>query len=147
MTLEFDPRTGFSQKEDKIGDILIPHRNQCSHSDSRPLSPVKQANLPIVRELIGIGLDDLYADWERYSLDYPHGMVLLPGNELHLVANVDTEYEKKDMANHFGLKCQVVDYEWTDQPVDVSDTCGQSGVYYVLWSIEYFSVCCFWRRS
>ena len=77
-------------------------------------------------EVIGIGLDDLYADWERYSLEYPHGLVLLPGNEVHLVVNVDTEYEKKDTANHFGLKCQVVGYEWTDQPADVSGREGNS---------------------
>lgn len=133
MTLEFDPRTGFAQREDKIGDLLIPHRNlssgsSSSHtlSDSRPLSPSKhqlqhqQQQQGVVSEVIGIGLEDLYADWERYSLEYPHGLVLLPGNEVHIVANVDTEYEKKDTANHFGLKCQVVGYEWTDQPSDVS---------------------------
>ena len=123
MTLEFDPRTGFAQKEDKIGDLLIPHRassRQVSPSESGPLSPLKQANAPVVSEVIEVGLDDLYADWERYSLEYPHGLVLLPGNEVHLVVNVDTEYEKKDAANHFGLKCQVVGYEWTNQPVDVS---------------------------
>ena len=44
-----------------------------------------------------------------------------------MVVNVDTEYEKKDSANHFGLKCQVVEYEWTDQPVDVSMGCGLGG--------------------
>lgn len=120
MTLEFDPRSGFSQREDKIGDLLIPHRSRTSSSDSRPLSPGKQANIPVVSEVIGIGLDDLYADWERYSLDYPHGLVLLPGSEVHIVVNIDTEYEKKETANHFGLKCQVVGYEWTDQPSDVS---------------------------
>ena len=119
MTLEFDPRCGFSQKDDKLGDLLIPHRSDHTPS-SRPLSPGKQANSPVVSELIGIGLDDLYADWDRYSLESPHGLVLLPGNEVHLVVNVDTEYEKKDTANHFGLKCQVVGYEWTDQPSDVS---------------------------
>ncbi len=53
----------------------------------------------------------MYADWERYSLEYPHGLVVLPGNEVHIV---DTEYEKKDSANHYGLKCQVVGYEWSD---------------------------------
>ena len=130
MTLEFDPRTGFAQKEDKIGDLLIPHcslSSSSSHtlSDSRPLSPSKhqlqqQQQGGVVSEVIGLGLEDLYADWERYSLEYPHGLVLLPGNEVHIVANVDTEYEKKDLANHFGLKCQVVGYEWTDKPSDVS---------------------------
>ena len=121
MTLEFDPRTGFAQKDDKIGELLIPHRTSHTPSDySHPLASAKQANGPEVSELIGIGLDDLYADWERYSLESPHGLVMLPGNEVHLVVNVDTEYEKKDSANHFGLKCQVVGYEWTDRPSDVS---------------------------
>ncbi len=75
--------------------------------------------MQVISKLIGIGLEDLYADWERYSLEYPHGLVVLPGNEVHIVVNVDTEYEKKDSANHYGLKCQVVGYEWSDNPSDV----------------------------
>ena len=42
------------------------------------------------------------------------------GNEVHIVVNTDTEYEKKDGNNHFGLKCQVVGYEWASNPTDVS---------------------------
>ena len=122
MTLEFDPRTGFAQKEDKIGELLIPHHNRFSNPSPQS-STTQLNNEPVVSQLIGIGLDDLYADWERYSLEFPHGLVLLPGNEVHIVANVDTEYEKKDSANHFGLKCQVVGYEWSDQSFDVSEFC------------------------
>ena len=62
-----------------------------------PLSPGKRGDSPVVSELIGIGLEDLYADWDRYSLDSPHGLVLLPGCEVHIVVNVDTEYEKRDI--------------------------------------------------
>lgn len=39
---------------------------------------------------------------------------------MHVVVNTDTEYEKKDSNNHFGLKCQVVGYEWTSDPSEVS---------------------------
>ena len=42
------------------------------------------------------------------------------GNEVHIVVQTDTEYEKKDSNNHFGLKCQVVGYEWSSKTSDVS---------------------------
>lgn len=42
------------------------------------------------------------------------------GNEVHVVVNTDTEYEKKDTSNHFGLKCQIVGYEWTNGSKEVS---------------------------
>ena len=148
MSLEFDPRTGFSQKEDHIGQLLISRRSPVlsssspsasfssvpsliSVSSSSVLSSGTQLNKPLDRmsqqqqQLMVVGLDDLYTDWERYSLEYPHGLVLLPGNEVHIVVNADTEYEKKDSANHFGLKCQVVGYEWTKHPADVSVVFGR----------------------
>ena len=34
------------------------------------------------------------------------------GNELHLEVHTDTEYDKKEDASHFGLKCQVMGFEW-----------------------------------
>ena len=39
---------------------------------------------------------------------------------MHIVVNTDTEYEKKDANNHFGIKCQVIGYEWTSDPSEVS---------------------------
>ena len=42
------------------------------------------------------------------------------GNEVHIVVQADTEYDKKDSSNHYGLKCQVVGYEWTNNTADVS---------------------------
>lgn len=39
---------------------------------------------------------------------------------MHIVVNTDTEYEKKDANNHFGMKCQVIGYEWTSDPSEVS---------------------------
>ena len=45
---------------------------------------------------------------------------ILAGNEVHIVVKTDTEYEKKDSNNHFGLKCQVIGYEWSNNPSDVS---------------------------
>lgn len=135
LSLEFDPRTGFAQKEDQIGELLIPHRPVCLSSSSSTTSSSSTSSSDVVsststqlnrpsgdvsQQLMGVGMDELYADWDRYSLEYPHGLVLLPGNEVHIVVNADTEYEKKDSANHFGLKCQVVGYEWTKQPKNVS---------------------------
>ncbi len=75
---------------------------------------------------MGVGLEDLYADWERYSLEFPRGLVLLPGNEVHIVINADTEYEKRENTNHYGMKCQVVGYEWTNRPNNVSHAPGSS---------------------
>ncbi len=73
MTLEFDPRTGFAQQEDKIGELLVPT------SRPSPPTPPKQANSPPEVTLVGVGFDDIYDDWQRYSLDSPPGLVLLPG--------------------------------------------------------------------
>ncbi len=41
------------------------------------------------------------------------------GNEVHIVIHADTEYDKKESNNHFGMKCQVVGYEWTMKMEDV----------------------------
>ena len=35
------------------------------------------------------------------------------GNELHIEVHTDTEYDKKEDASHFGLKCQVMGFEWS----------------------------------
>jgi hypothetical protein len=114
MTLEFDPRCGFAQAEDKIGELLIPRgKNRFS---KYPLPDAKQDGGPV--ELVGLPFDELYADWERYSLESPPGLVLLPGNEVHISVCTETEYEKRDGTNHFGLKCQAVGYEWTSNPAE-----------------------------
>lgn len=47
-------------------------------------------------------------------------LYMVAGNEVHIVVKTDTEYEKKDSNNHFGLKCQVIGYEWSSNPSDVS---------------------------
>ena len=77
MTLEFDPRTGFSQREDKIGELLIPRRNGMSQPIVMETQSNKKNNP--VTQLVGMAFDDLYADWERYSLECPPGLVLVPG--------------------------------------------------------------------
>lgn len=143
MSLEFDPRTGFAQREDKMGDLLIsrfvPASTSSSTVSASPLSPssstvatglsntvlssnssqISRSSSEHVQQLMGVALEDLYADWERYSLEYPRGLVLVPGSEVHIVVNADTEYEKKDNTNHYGMKCQVVGYEWTSKPNNV----------------------------
>ena len=169
MSLEFDSRCAFAQREDKIGDLLIPRRNGLTPAASaqQSQSQSKQQNTqPVVAPYVDVNFDDLYTDWDRYALNVPPGVVLLPGqraynlssedayvymymycmhagslvicltffvhfmmfthampytgNEVHIVVNTDTEYEKKDANNHFGLKCQVVGYEWASNPTDVS---------------------------
>ena len=54
----------------------------------------------------------------------PHRSSVAVGNEVHISVCTETEYEKKDSNNHFGLKCQLVGYEWTSDPAEVH-TCSQ----------------------
>lgn len=75
MTLEFDPRCGFAQAEDKIGELLIPRRN--NRFTKHATSEHKEEETKV--GLVGVSFDELYADWERYSLESPPGLVLLPG--------------------------------------------------------------------
>ena len=74
MSLEFDPRTGFSQSEDKLGELLIPRQGAPNFSSSTHSKP--PVSTP---PLVGLCNDDLHADWERYALHSPPGLVLLPG--------------------------------------------------------------------
>ena len=46
-------------------------------------------------------------------------MCIYTGNEVHISVCTETEYEKRDGSNHFGLKCQMVGYEWTTDPAEV----------------------------
>ena len=61
----------------------------------------------------------------------------------------ETEYEKRDGSNHFGLKCQVVGYEWTSNPTEVKNTyktsivctnCRFSITWY--WCHSHFAIIC-----
>ena len=81
MSLEFDPRTGFAQREDKLGELLVPRK-----SSFLPPSPGKQAAPP--SSLVGVGCDDLHADWDRYALEYPPGLVLIPGKLLLSISDL-----------------------------------------------------------
>ena len=80
MTLEFDLRCGFAQAEDKIGELLIPRGK--NGFNKYPLGDAKKDGEPV--ELVGLPFNELYADWERYSLESPPGLVLLPGQLLLL---------------------------------------------------------------
>jgi E3 ubiquitin-protein ligase MYCBP2 len=108
MSLEFDPKCGFAQREDKLADLMIPRQQTSPSSDSDDTSNV------IVSPMIDVSFDDVYADYEHFGLSTPAGLVLLPGNEVHIIVNTDTEYEKRDKNNHYGIKCQLIGYEWSN---------------------------------
>jgi hypothetical protein len=81
MSLEFDSRCGFAQREDKIGDLLIPRRSGLT-TPAQPQTPSKQQNTqPVVAPYSDVNFDDLYTDWDRYALSAPPGVVLLPGQK------------------------------------------------------------------
>ena len=73
MTLEFDPRSGFAQSEDKIADLLIPRRNGCTHPS---LPSNKNGN---VSPMIDISFEAIYSGWRQFPLTCPAGLVLVPG--------------------------------------------------------------------
>lgn len=80
MSLEFDPRCGFAQPEDKIGDLLIPRQNGLTTAAAaQSQSSSKQSSQPVVSSYVDVNFDDLYNDWDRYALKAPPGVVLLPG--------------------------------------------------------------------
>ena len=76
MTLEIDPRSGFAQREDRIGELYIPRGK-----NRQPVPDDKQGKQ--LSELVSLSFDELHADWERYSLETPPGLVLLPGEGLY----------------------------------------------------------------
>ena len=79
MSLEFDPRCGFAQPEDKVGDLLIPRQNGLTTAVAQSQSSAKQNSQPVVSSYVDVNFDDLYNDWDRYALNVPPGVVLLPG--------------------------------------------------------------------
>ena len=86
MSLEFDPRCGFAQSEDKMGDLMVPRRNGLSTlQNSKSHNNSQQTVDP---PYLGVTFDELYTDWDRYDLIVPPGVVLLPGKVLHVYSCV-----------------------------------------------------------
>lgn len=76
MTLEFDPRTGFAQQEDKIGELLI---SSCRASPVLSKTKCASSSPKVTTSLTRVEFKELCDDWERYSLATPPGVVILPG--------------------------------------------------------------------
>ena len=71
--------------------------------------------------------------------------LFVSGNEVHIAVNTDTEYEKRDKNNHFGVKCKVIGYEYSDDIKEV-------GIELLFTSalpahIIVCSLCSSWRRN
>ena len=82
MSIEFDPRTGFAQKEDKIAELLVPLHRRGTTPSFKAIGASGQGNenTNITGDgAVVVTFDDLYMDWEKYSMEYPPGMVILPG--------------------------------------------------------------------
>ena len=93
MSLEFDSKCGFAQQEDKIGDLLIPRQNRLTTSVQSQSSSSKQNTQPVVAPYVDVNFDDLYTDWDRYALNIPPGVIVLPGqNACSAVPLLNTPY-------------------------------------------------------
>ena len=108
MSLEFDSRSGFAQQWDKMEEFIIPHVpatniTNTSTADNKTKPPAT----------ITIDKSDIHYKWGESQVEIPNGLVLVPGNEVNVRVVMDTEYEKHEDANHYGIRCQVVGYEWS----------------------------------
>lgn len=106
MSLEFDSRSGFAQQWDKMEEFVIPN-----------VSPTIITNAGNDKSkgpaVITIDKSDIHYKWGDSQVEIPNGLVLLPGNEVNIRVVMDTEYEKHEDVNHYGIRCQVVGYEWS----------------------------------
>ena len=89
MSLEFDPRCGFAQSEDKIGELLIPRCNRVTPAASPKQTNNQQAL--VSSPYTDVSFDELYADWDRYALNAPPGVVVLPGKSIVMSLFVNIE--------------------------------------------------------
>ena len=107
MSLEFDSRSGFAQQWDKMEEFVIPNVS--------PNIITSTSNNKTNKEPVKITIDksEVHYKWGDNEVEIPNGLVLLPGNEVNVRVVMDTEYEKHDDANHYGIRCQVVGYEWS----------------------------------
>lgn len=71
MTIEFDPKCGFAQQEDKLASLLIPR----TVGGASEVVTTETSVTP----MIGISLEDLYTDFRHFGLQTPAGLVLVPG--------------------------------------------------------------------
>ncbi len=72
LSLEFDSKCGFAQQEDKLIDILIPREERATDNDDSEGSST-------VTNIMGIGFEEMYANFQNFGLSVPAGLVLLPG--------------------------------------------------------------------
>jgi len=111
MSLEFDSRSGFAQQWDKMQEFNLPQRITPTTEDAN------KAKLP---STVTIDKSEIHYNWGDGQVEIPNGLVLLPGNEVNIQVVMDTEYEKHEDANHYGIRCQVVGYEWGTSSKEVS---------------------------
>ena len=105
MSLEFDSRSGFAQQWDKMEEFVIPNVPLAVNTNNNDENKTKEP------ATITIEKSDIHYKWGESQVEIPNGLVLLPGNEVNIRVVMDTEYEKHDDANHYGIRCQVVGYE------------------------------------
>jgi len=111
MSLEFDSRSGFAQQWDKMQELILPQRITSTADDA------SKAKLP---STVTIDKSEIHYNWGDGLVEVPNGLVLLPGNVVNIRVVTDTEYEKHEDANHYGIRCQVVGYEWSTSNKEAS---------------------------
>lgn len=116
MSLEFDSRSGFSQQWDKMEDFVIPNTSPASVMNTGENKGKEPATVTIEKS-------EIHYKWGDSQVEIPNGLVMLPGNEVNIRVVMDTEYEKHEDANHYGIRCQVVGYEWSASHKEVCLSC------------------------
>jgi len=114
MSLEFDSRSGFAQQWDKMEEFVI--------SNVLPTTTTNNNTDNKTKEVATITIDksDIHYKWGENLVEIPNGLVLLPGNEVNIRVVTDSEYEKHEDANHYGIRCQIVGYEWSASHKEVN---------------------------
>lgn len=80
LSLEFDPKCGFAQPEDKLMNILIP-RDVGNGVTTETSDEDPSSTDTVVTTMIGVNFEDIYANFQNFGVATPAGLIVLPGQE------------------------------------------------------------------
>ncbi|KAG1690691.1 E3 ubiquitin-protein ligase MYCBP2 [Nymphon striatum] len=109
MTVEFDRKCGTAQMEDSL-QLYVPAAGFYNYSQSLNIHLECEVSnkcpyWPILKRFQG-------------TENWPTLAVVVPGHEIIFSLESATDYVKDEKACYYGFKCNVVGYEWVENPVD-----------------------------